>query len=140
MNSMEWISTSDRLPKHEGVVLAIVTETICGITLDHLYELARHVPAEGWILDPWTEADKPAFTVTHWMELPELPGTPKTNGDRIRGMSDEVLAYLLTSLTPFCDNLGACIEALDNDIDIPEEQCVECALRWLRSTAGEAEQ
>lgn len=81
MKPMEWISASDRLPGHEEMVLAIVTGQFGGIRLETAYEFATYSPVDGWTLDTWPEVEEPAFTVSHWMELPEPPGTPKPNGD-----------------------------------------------------------
>ena len=58
----------------------------------------------------------------------------KTRADRIRAMSDEELAAALYHFcdVPFCRNLMECKEMLDQDIDIPDEKCIGCALRWLQ--------
>ena len=68
-----------------------------------------------------------------------------TNADRIRAMSDEELAAIMIQMTdlelqiPFCKNLPACQEMLENpDKDIPVPKCVDCLLDWLRQPVEEA--
>lgn len=62
---------------------------------------------------------------------------PMTNADRIRAMSDEEMAGILVRMDGgvFCENLPRCEDDLNNDRDIPDERCMECALRWLRKPA-----
>ena len=57
-----------------------------------------------------------------------------TRADRIRAMSDEELARYAYQVgdTPFCRNLKECEEMLDKDIEIPDEKCIACALRWMQ--------
>ena len=56
----------------------------------------------------------------------------KTNADRIRAMSDEELAYFISSdyYVPHCPDRGG------NDDD-GEGGCEACWLRWLRKEASE---
>ena len=58
----------------------------------------------------------------------------KTNADRIRAMSDEELAEIISSNTL----TGAC-----NDFGIPHKKCrhncKECVLTWLQQPAKESE-
>lgn len=57
-----------------------------------------------------------------------------TRADRIRTMSDEELAAALYHFgdVPFCRNLQECKEMLDQYVDIPDEKCIGCVLRWLQ--------
>ena len=55
----------------------------------------------------------------------------KTNADRIRAMTDEALAKLLSAGTFICDRFK------DVCKDMP--CCEECLLAWLRSPAEETE-
>ena len=54
-------------------------------------------------------------------------------------MSDEELAAALYHFcdVPFCRNLMECKEMLDQDIEIPDEKCIGCALRWLQEVDHE---
>ena len=58
-----------------------------------------------------------------------------TNADKIRAMSDEELAGLLYSFqnledkVKYCKNKKSCIDALNNDKDIPDNMCKKCV--WL---------
>lgn len=54
---------------------------------------------------------------------------PKTNADRIREMSDEELAKVLSTGTFICGRLEDVCE------DMPG--CEECLLAWLRAPAEE---
>lgn len=53
---------------------------------------------------------------------------PKTNADRIRSMTDEELAELLSTGTFICDKLD------DNHCEYTPD-CKECRLSWLRAPA-----
>jgi len=57
-----------------------------------------------------------------------------TRADRIRAMSDEKMAVAMYHFgdAPFCRNLLECKEMLDQNIEIPDEKCIGCALRWLQ--------
>ena len=69
------------------------------------------------------------------MKKLNLPIKPvMTRADRIRAMSDEELAAALYHFgdVPFCRNLQECKEMLDQDVEIPDEKCIGCALRWLQ--------
>ena len=59
---------------------------------------------------------------------------PKTNADRIRAMSDDELAEIISSNA----YTGAC-----NDFGIPHENCGgncrECVSKWLQQPAKESE-
>lgn len=61
---------------------------------------------------------------------------PITNADRIRTMSDEVLAYFIAEPSvappPWCKEIPVC-PRLDEDI-VP---CHECALDWLRQEVSD---
>jgi hypothetical protein len=65
---------------------------------------------------------------------------PRTNGDRIRAMSDEELAKYLMQANdcglsiPFCQNKKECDGLLDNGI-IPDEMCMACMMAWLQKEA-----
>lgn len=58
-----------------------------------------------------------------------------TRADKIRSMTDEEMARIIESGQDggmFCRNNKECLEMADQDIEIPMEMCVACALRWLR--------
>lgn len=59
---------------------------------------------------------------------------PRTNGDRIRSMSDEELARFLNSVE-VCENwpLERCYRATD-------ATCIACTLDWLKQPAKEVKQ
>ena len=66
---------------------------------------------------------------------------PRTNGDRIRALSDEELADKIMELDiddmiPYCrcDN-ALCNEMLDRDELVPAEMCKACCVRWLQKEA-----
>lgn len=68
----EWISVKDRLPSESCYVLALVSgKPTANITLDQAHEIAEYYPADGWYIELYPDWDNP--TVTHWMELPDLP-------------------------------------------------------------------
>lgn len=52
---------------------------------------------------------------------------PLTNGDKIRGMTDEELV----------DVIG-CPFGIDADIYFPQKSCAVCMLKWLRSPVEES--
>lgn len=62
-----------------------------------------------------------------------------TNADKIRAMSDEELAGLLYPFqnledkVKYCKNKKSCIDALNNDKDIPDNMCKKCLVDWLQS-------
>lgn len=66
-----WISTIERLPPAEKLVLAVVNGSPCeNITLVDALELAGYGP-DGWMLEAY-----PAWTgaqVSYWAPLPDLP-------------------------------------------------------------------
>lgn len=66
----------------------------------------------------------------------------ETNADRIRAMTDEELAkriywwqYEGFVGIQFCQRRPECIEAIDRDDDIPDENCIACMKRWLQQPA-----
>lgn len=67
-----------------------------------------------------------------------------TNGEKIRLLTDLELAKIIAAdfmseIIPFCKSTEKCNEMLDSGKDIPEEMCIECALRWLNEEAEENE-
>ena len=64
---------------------------------------------------------------------------PMTIADRIRSMSDVELAKWLIKANdgdfyiPFCECRPECNEMLDGGVDIPDESCVACMVRYLQS-------
>lgn len=63
-----------------------------------------------------------------------------SNGDRIRSMTDEELVEKIYELPwngEFCENRPECQVLLNTDEGIPEGNCKQCLLRWLRSPAKE---
>mgnify|MGYP002519979423 CR=1 FL=1 len=67
-----WIPCSERVPENDGYVLAIASGRVGNIYLDNAIELGAFDMDEGWMLEMWPEWEDPI--VTHWMQLPELPG------------------------------------------------------------------
>lgn len=61
---------------------------------------------------------------------------PLTNADRIRGMSDDELAEKLLTINDFdekwCKRKRSCDDRVENDEPIPDEECMECMLDWLK--------
>lgn len=58
-----------------------------------------------------------------------------TNAEKLRVMSDEELAHALLKLDgfdTFCVNFAECVEKMNHGVDVPQSQCEECMLRWLR--------
>ena len=47
-----------------------------------------------------------------------------TNAEKIRQMSDEELAYIIT-----------CPLEIDKNLCAPEANCIECSLEWLKEEA-----
>lgn len=60
---------------------------------------------------------------------PEFEGIPLTNADRIRAMSDEELAKVVSG-TILCAPEGRCHGN-------PKTSCYECWLNWLKQPAKE---
>lgn len=64
-----------------------------------------------------------------------------SNGDRIRGMTDEELAGFLAKFADsddrvhYCRFLPECEADLETDTLIPLERCEGCLLGWLRAPA-----
>ena len=61
----------------------------------------------------------------------------KTNGDRIRAMSDEEFVDLAFKLNideqvNFCKMLPECEEILDRDEDLDLHKCKGCFMNWLK--------
>lgn len=67
----------------------------------------------------------------------------RTNGDRLRAMSDEELATVLygfvdlDSKINYCKNKPECGDLLDTEDGIPTEMCINCLCEWLRRPAEE---
>ena len=56
-----------------------------------------------------------------------------SRADKIRNMTDEELAaFMVTQADLYCRNLPECGESLDKLQTIPEENCIACALKWLK--------
>lgn len=69
------------------------------------------------------------------MKKRNLPVNPvMTRADKIRAMSDEELARAMYRFgdSPYCRDLKECGDMLNQDIEIPEEMCIGCALRYLQ--------
>lgn len=70
-----------------------------------------------------------------------------TNADRIRAMSDEELAekmmthvnHEIIDIVPFCKNFIECVEKLNADGVISDENCKKCLIEWLQSESEEQE-
>lgn len=54
----------------------------------------------------------------------------KSVGDVVEGWIEVVHPRGLED--PFCRNLQECKEMLDQYVDIPDEKCIGCVLRWLQ--------
>lgn len=54
---------------------------------------------------------------------------PLTNADRIRNMTDEELAKLMSGGDHICDRIPECV--------CKETKCFDCCLAWLRTPAND---
>lgn len=68
---VEWISTKDKLPENDELVLVLVNGKFGNLTFVDAYELATYSTDEGWIIESSPEFEGPS--VSWWMPLPELP-------------------------------------------------------------------
>ncbi len=62
---------------------------------------------------------------------------PKSNGDKIRSLTDEELAERIVKLdlgeAPYCGpNNERCNNMLDKGELIPSDMCKQCCVRWLQ--------
>ena len=66
-------------------------------------------------------------------------GDPLTRADCICAMSDEELAKLLYNADSigWCTNRPECYALLDTEEGVPEENCLQCLVEWLRQPAKE---
>lgn len=67
-----WIPVSERLPFPGHFVPVVVSGRYKNLKWEHAIQLAEYFPEDGWILEGWPEATD--ITVSHWFELPEIPG------------------------------------------------------------------
>lgn len=60
-----------------------------------------------------------------------------TNADCIRAMSDEELATMLYNFNDmmWCRELPKCIDIVEDEGEIPTENCIGCALACLQQPA-----
>ena len=67
----------------------------------------------------------------------EVLAAPKTNGDRIRAMSDEELAECLYHGFDinYCTIGPQCEERLETGRGVPAEWCKGCIMKWLKQPA-----
>ena len=76
-------------------------------------------------------------------KITEYTYKPITNADRIRSMNNEQLAGLLREVVnlggpDYCKRLSECDALLDADVvDIPDQNCYQCLIDWLRQPAEE---
>lgn len=132
-----WIPVTERLPEPMKWVLGVCTNgsmrTLRYDPVTDDYDFAvveRHCYCIS------------AASVTHWMPLPEAPGSPEppevvfTNADRVREMNDEEMAKFMLS----CDGAAYCKND-DRDSTCYLEgrdgmtACELCVLDWLRKEA-----
>lgn len=66
---------------------------------------------------------------TRVVQVVPPPIKPKTNADRIRAMSDEQLAKMITKPIGY---------ACRKDCDIENDGCEDCVLAWLKQDAKNA--
>ena len=66
-----WIPVTERLPKEDGLVLAIVDGRHGNIEFVEAYMIAEFFPGRGWILEDCPDALD--FEVTCWQPLPNAP-------------------------------------------------------------------
>lgn len=129
----EWISVKNRLPDNDDFVLVIVSGKAGNITLDNAIELAQFSMDEGWILEMLPEWEDP--NVTYWTPLPEPPEVVMTNADRIRAMSDEELAKMMT----FGAGTFDCYVCWKTEDGVCDMNCEERCLEWLRLPVEDTE-
>lgn len=67
----QWVSTADRLPSDDELVLVVLSGKYKNITFTNAIEFASYVQGDGWIIELLPEWELPQ--VSHWMRLPELP-------------------------------------------------------------------
>ena len=79
----EWISVADRLPdnKKHDLVLAQVVEDNGFMHIPNVMEYRQQ--RNDWLDETygWLSEHNGAFTVTHWMPLPEPPKCARMDGD-----------------------------------------------------------
>lgn len=83
--------------------------------------------------------------ITSYCVLGPCPDEAQSNADRIRAMSDGELAEWINRLLildgpDFCQNKTECKAMLEEDVDMPEENCIRCLVDWLRRPAEGGEQ
>lgn len=72
---MKWISTTDKLPAHNSVVLGVLNGEVRLVSL-HRFEALAFEPFESY--DYWYDDATPyewheLQEVSHWMHIPKLP-------------------------------------------------------------------
>ena len=76
----KWVSTADRLPPDDELVLVILSGKHKNFKFINTMELARYVSGEGWIIEWLPDWENPQ--VSHWMPLPDYPADlRKENAD-----------------------------------------------------------
>lgn len=99
----QWIPCSERLPDKNGSYIAQIEESdgtavLSFIVIDHCNEDGT------WLHD--FKGKKNYRKTIAWMPLPEPYSTdaqkPQTNADRIRSMTDDELAEMLSTVSQHC--------------------------------------
>ena len=71
LDKYRWISVKDRLPKKYGVYLTKYKGDGRQRLLDEIH--IRSYPFNEFVKDLWSGKKKSKSSVTHWMEIPEIP-------------------------------------------------------------------
>jgi hypothetical protein len=61
-----------------------------------------------------------------------------TNAEKLRAMSDEDLAHAILNIYGFdtyCREFRECLQLMNLGVDIGEDRCAACVLKWLREEA-----
>lgn len=107
---------------------------------NYAFKDSEKVYTNGTVLVPSFRVEQ---MVEHYFATDNNDGhKPMTNGDRIRGMTDEELCDLLweahngTWFSPYCQSKRECWEKAPG---IPDEWCKKCLLEWLQQPVKEDE-
>lgn len=82
-----------------------------------------------------------AHTPDVYKEPSQWRRKPQTNGDRIRAMTDEMLAdlifkYNIDDHIPFCKERLECVQAIESEnFDPYGSECRKCLMQWLKQPA-----
>lgn len=142
MSNMNWIPVEEKYPDTDNYILLSLSNF--SIPIVGRYEEDEDGGAFYAGDEDETLVSQDMF-VNAWMPLvkpyrPDEEESVRTNGDRIRSMSDEELAAAMLELgvdacekIPFCVNSDKCNEIMDAGELIPSDLCRKCLIKWLKS-------